>query len=66
MDDWLHHWVQRDAQTFLLGPEARTPAYLASGGVAGVLADVRDGGRSRNRQVLALYVLETWLRRTLS
>jgi hypothetical protein len=36
--------------------------YLSRDGVRSLIDDVRDRGAPRTRQLLALYVLEAWLR----
>ncbi len=62
LDRWFASWVERDAPAYLTGRDARIPDLLAGDAVTGLLTAVRDGGRSRPRQLLSLYVLETWLR----
>jgi len=65
LDDWFRRWLRSDAEGYLLGKEARAPAFLEAGSMRSLLAGVRDRGLSRTRQVLSLYVLETWLRAAL-
>jgi len=65
LDAWFRGWLQSDAERYLLGKEARTPAFLEGRTVQSLLVDVRGGGLPRTRQVLSLYVLETWLRAVL-
>ena len=62
LDRWFTAWVHRDAEAYLTGADARVPQVLAAGPVRELLAAVRDRGRPRGRQLLSLYVLETWLR----
>jgi hypothetical protein len=61
MDRWLHHWVGTAAEAYLLGAGARLPDHLRSDAVRGVLTE-SAAGKPRTRQLLSLYVLETWLR----
>lgn len=62
LDRWFASWVRRDAESYLTGPGSRVPGVLAAGPVRDLLAGVRDRGLPRGRQLLSLYVLETWLR----
>ena len=62
LDAWFRGWLARDAEPFLLGPEARIPDYLSGDAVRRLLAEARDKGRPRSRQLMSLYVLEGWLR----
>jgi asparagine synthase (glutamine-hydrolysing) len=62
LDAWFRAWLSRDAEPFLLGPGARMPAYLSGDAVRSLLAEARDRGRPRSRQLMSLYVLEGWLR----
>lgn len=61
MDRWLDRWVHTSAEGYLLGRDSRLSGHLKADAVRGVL---REGvsGRPRTRQLLSLYVLETWLR----
>ena len=62
LDRWFARWAERDADEYLLGPRAVLPSLLDTGRVRGLLdADAARRGRS-GRQLLSLYVLETWLR----
>lgn len=65
LDNWFQSWLRSDADAYLLGKEARAPAFLEAGSMRSLLTDVRDRGLPRTRQVLSLYVLETWLRAAL-
>ena len=65
LEDWFRGWLRSDAEGYLLGREARGPAFLEAGTVQSLLAGVRDHGLPRTRQLLSLYVLETWLRAAL-
>ncbi len=62
LDAWFRAWLAREAEPFLLGPEARIPDYLSADAVRRLLAEARDKGRPRSRQLMSLYVLEGWLR----
>ena len=65
LEDWFQGWLRSDAEAYLLGRDARGPAFLQAGTVQSLLAGVRDHGLPRTRQLLSLYVLETWLRAAL-
>jgi asparagine synthase (glutamine-hydrolysing) len=62
LEAWVREWVARDAQRFLLGPEALSPEYLSPDVVGNLITDARDRGRPRSRQLMSLYVLEAWMR----
>ena len=62
VDQWFARWMAQDADAFLTGRDAVLPQLTRGGGVAGFLADVRRRGLFRPRQVMALFVLESWLR----
>jgi asparagine synthase (glutamine-hydrolysing) len=61
LDRWFGTWLVRDADPFLTGPDARSPAYLRVEGVRRLLDEARRG-LPRTRQLLSLWVLEHWLR----
>jgi asparagine synthase (glutamine-hydrolysing) len=61
MDRWLDHWVHTAAEGYLLGAGSRLPDHLQTDAVRGVLTE-SAAGKPRTRQLLSLYVLETWLR----
>jgi len=62
LDTWFGKWRARDAEQFLLGPGAVAPHYLAGDAVRGLLKDATHGSLPRERQLMSLYVLESWLR----
>src|SRR5437773_6077397 len=62
VDQWVARWMSQDAAEFLTGRSAVLPQLTRGGGVEGFLADVRRRGLARPRQVMALFVLESWLR----
>ncbi len=62
LDTWFGKWRARDAEQFLLGPGAVAPHYLAGDAVRGLLNDATHGALPRERQLMSLYVLESWLR----
>ncbi|MGE5926905.1 MAG: asparagine synthase (glutamine-hydrolyzing) [Gemmatimonadota bacterium] len=64
MNRWFTEWAGRSAGEYLLGPSARLPDFLASGEIRRLLEAVRAGA-PRSRQLLTLYVLESWLRGAL-
>jgi asparagine synthase (glutamine-hydrolysing) len=61
MDRWLSRWLTKEADGYLLGSQARLTAHLKPEAVRGVLTE-SAAGKPRTRQLLSLYVLETWLR----
>ena len=62
LDTWFGKWRAQDAAQFLLGPEAVGPHYLAGDAVRALLDDATHGALPRERQLMSLYVLESWLR----
>lgn len=62
IDRWFGDWLRGDADAYLTGPKARGMDYLSRDAVSAVIASVRDRGAPRTRQLLALFVLEAWLR----
>ena len=62
IDRWFGEWLRGDAESYLTGPSARSAEYLSGDGVRALIASVRDRGAPRTRQLLALFVLEAWLR----
>ncbi len=63
---WFRSWLATDADDFFSGPRARLPHFLRGQALRGVVAAARDRREPRERQLLALYVLEAWLRGALS
>ena len=61
LDRWLGRWLHREADAYLLGTGSQLPDHLKPDAVRGVLTE-SVAGRPRTRQLLSLYVLETWLR----
>lgn len=62
LDRWFASWAATDAERELLGPAALTPAVLDAERVRAVVTAARDQRRPRARQLMSLFVLETWLR----
>ena len=62
LDRWFAGWAQRDAERALLGPGALTPSVLDSDKVRTLVREARDHGKPRSRQLMSLFVLESWLR----
>jgi asparagine synthase (glutamine-hydrolysing) len=62
LDTWFRRWRAEDAQQFLLGRDARSPDYLSGGAVRKLLDDTGRNELPRERQLMSLYVLESWLR----
>lgn len=63
LDAWFRRWLATDAEDYLLGRKARIPNWLAPNAVRELLNDVRDKHVPRARQMMSLFVLESWLRR---
>ncbi len=62
LERWFSGWVATGAEHMLLGPGSRTSGLLDTASVLSVIREARDKGRPRSRQLLSLYVLESWLR----
>ena len=62
IDRWFGEWLRGDAEAYLTGAGARAIDHLDRNGIRTLIADVRDRGAPRTRQLLALFVLEAWLR----
>ncbi len=62
VDRRFGRWVHAEAEAYLLRPWPRTPAFLREGPIRQLLTAVRDRRLSRARQLIGLYVLESWLR----
>jgi asparagine synthase (glutamine-hydrolysing) len=62
LDTWFRRWRAEDAREFLLGKGACAPEYLSGGGMRRLLDDTTQAGLPRERQLMSLYVLESWLR----
>jgi asparagine synthase (glutamine-hydrolysing) len=62
LDRWFAVWAARDAERELLGPHALSPAILDAAAVRQLVDAARQHGRPRARQLMSLFVLETWLR----
>lgn len=66
LDRWFREWLSVEAERFLLGPEACIPDYLSADAVRELLMQARDRGRPLGRQLMSLYVLESWLRNAVA
>ena len=62
LETWFERWIERDAERFLLGQGARLPAYLQADALRRYLDTVRRRRLPRSRQLVTLFVLESWLR----
>ncbi|HXM39261.1 MAG TPA: asparagine synthase (glutamine-hydrolyzing) [Gemmatimonadales bacterium] len=62
LDAWFNRWLAAEARTYLCGSAARLPDVLRGDAVRTLLDGVERHGLPRTRQLLSLYVLETWLR----
>ena len=59
---WFLGWLATEAEAFLLGPKAQCPDLLRPEVIQKVVEGARDTSHPRSRQMLSLFVLETWLR----
>ena len=66
LNAWFSAKGTEDAEAFLLGPDSQVPAWLSPEPVRHLLRDVRERGAPRARQLSSLFVLEAWLRGSLS
>lgn len=64
MDRWFQNWLGQDAERYLLGAGARTPDVLDGNRLRSLIRSAREHRLPRPRQLMSLYVLETWLRAT--
>ena len=62
LERWFEQWIARDAEQFLVGREAQLPAYLRADVLRGYLDTARQRRLPRSRQLMTLFVLESWLR----
>lgn len=65
LDSWYATWLHREADSYLTGRDARLPAYIQPFRLRAIVDEARRAAQRRHRQVLALFVLETWLRHAL-
>lgn len=61
LDGWFGRWRAREAEQFLLGRDAVAVQHLAGDAVRELLHDARQDA-PRERQLMSLFVLESWLR----
>ena len=64
LDRWAARWIAREADAFLTGPGARLPGFVRVEVLRDYLNRVRRQGLARGRQLVTLFVLESWLRGT--
>lgn len=62
LDRWFARWAATGAERELLGPDAVSPTVLDAEHVRAVITAARDQRRPRARQLMSLFVLESWLR----
>src|SRR6185436_16195849 len=62
IEHWFTGWIERDAERYLLGPEARLPDVLQPDRLRSSLDRWRAHKLPRSRQLMTLFVLESWLR----
>ena len=62
LDTWFRGWIAQDAEEFLAGSQSRLPGYMSGDRLRTYLEVVRQRHWPRDRQLAALFVLETWLR----
>jgi asparagine synthase (glutamine-hydrolysing) len=61
LDSWFRQWRARESEQFLLGRDAVSTNYLDGNRVRALLGDA-EADAPRERQLMSLYVLESWLR----
>jgi hypothetical protein len=66
LDRAVEVWATTSAPEFLTGPDAVLPEFARAGAIDAYLTSIRRHRLSRSRQLLALYVLESWLRRAVA
>ena len=62
LDTWFSRWRTNDAEDFLLGRKARAPSYMSGDAMRQLLRQANEHELPRERQLMSLYVLESWLR----
>lgn len=62
LERWYRQWVGREAEAYLRGAGSCLPAYLHDPPMRAFLSRAARDPQRHQRQLLALYVLETWLR----
>jgi Asparagine synthase len=62
LDQWFERWVGLEADAYLCGPKAKLPDVVRRDSIRALLDGVQRRRLPRTRQLLSLYVLETWLR----
>jgi len=62
IEHWFTGWIERDAERYLLGDEARLPDVLQADRLRSSLDRWREHRLPRSRQLMTLFVLESWLR----
>ena len=62
LDRAVDTWVATSAASFLTGTDAVLPQFARADAINGYVTSIRRQRLSRSRQLLALYVLESWLR----
>ena len=61
LDAWFGKGRAGDVQDFLLGRDAVSPHYLSGDGLRTLVQEATHGALPRGRQLMSLYVLESWL-----
>ena len=62
LERWFAKWVAETGQEFLLGPGSHLPEYLSVEPIVQLVEASRRGAARGARQLMALYVLEVWMR----
>jgi asparagine synthase (glutamine-hydrolysing) len=62
LEHWFARWIDRDAERYLLGRNARLPEVLRADRLKPYLDAMRHRRLPRSRQLMTLFVLESWLR----
>jgi len=62
LEQWLQSWVATDSERFFVGANARLPDFVDAAALGRYLETVRRRNLPRGRQLMSLFVLESWLR----
>lgn len=62
LESWFGRWIQQGASAFLTGKGALLPNVVRAESLGKVVGAAKARGGSAARQLMSLFVLETWLR----
>ena len=62
LDQWFGSWIDAAGAEYLVGPDARLPGFVSPSALQSELELARRPDRRRVRQIMTLFVLESWLR----